>query len=485
MNFEEFQKYRFLAENLEPNQLTGEALQVRNWMEESGRIDEGFWGAVWGWLKTHFSPKANKITKLGNEFADELEKEIRAEYVDSKSLTATMRRNYGGGLSSEIREKMLIAAGDDEDYRKLVELIITEKTYGAKKNVLEELSAKDPEWASSQEGKEITKHIATKHADSVLATSKQYRSLPGANYKSNEAIVNKLQKHFIHERKFREVFKYKDDSEELAKSIAIYLTHASSKGHEISKTKTDAIEIADEFLKIVLDESAKIANELGKDKHDVIDLVKQCMIDFLKKPNPEQLSKAIPTLKEYVSDADDSENTKDKDEVEDGDENSIEDLVTTDNTDVFLSNDSVKQGIKNAEEKADNDSPKEVEKVVDRSVEKFYEANIDEYTKKINAKVEEFNKAPDEKKNFSLNKEGKLDPVTPEIVAKLGKEFSYIYGKIIPYYKGFYGDRSAKSVIADHLFVIYATKKDPDGNLTTEDIDAIVKAIEKNINNKP
>jgi len=144
MNIDEFNKYKRIVESSTFEMLDGneEAMRVYNWMEESGRIDEGFFGAIWSWLKRNFSPRARRIYRLADDFGIELKKEMEAEFgrkADSKDMAAQMRSSWAGRISGDIQEKMQIEAGEDDDYRELVRLLINKKTLEGKREMLKYL----------------------------------------------------------------------------------------------------------------------------------------------------------------------------------------------------------------------------------------------------------------------------------------------------------------------------------------------------------
>ena len=151
MRLENFRKYKKLIESGEADMSDPTTIKVYEWMTayDLVPINEGLWGAIWGWLKRNFTPTASKIHKLADEFAQELEEEYRAEFEKqsgSKDLASKLRTSYGGRLSQDIEEKMRLAAGDDSDYQELVRTLVTKKTYEVKSRLLDEYQEKlEPE----------------------------------------------------------------------------------------------------------------------------------------------------------------------------------------------------------------------------------------------------------------------------------------------------------------------------------------------------
>ena len=150
MKFEEFDLYKKIVEsgNEAMFEKYPEALKVKAWMEESGRIDEGILSGVWSWIKKNFSIKARKIHSLAEEYAKELLEEGRAEFAktkEPKDLLAKYRAGNYNRLSRDIEERMDVIAADDEDYRELVRTLVNKKNLEIKKSLIRELKGKyDP-----------------------------------------------------------------------------------------------------------------------------------------------------------------------------------------------------------------------------------------------------------------------------------------------------------------------------------------------------
>lgn len=145
MKIEEFKKYKRLIES-NSTLNTDESKKVYEWMEETGRIDEGLFSGIWSWLKRNFSPTSIELHKLANEFEKEIKKEMEAEFSRKGNYhdkAAQMRASWAGRISGDIEKKMYLIADEDPDYRELVDYLINKKTYSAKKQMLKYLDTAD------------------------------------------------------------------------------------------------------------------------------------------------------------------------------------------------------------------------------------------------------------------------------------------------------------------------------------------------------
>jgi hypothetical protein len=142
MKIEEFAKYKKLIDS-------GETLdddrfyQVYEWMENSGRIDEGLWRSVVSWFKRNLSPKSRRLYKLANEYENELKSEIQAEWssiTDRKDFYARVKKLSGMRMSRDLEHRMDILAEDDPDYRELVRILVNKKRLAAKRFMTEKFN---------------------------------------------------------------------------------------------------------------------------------------------------------------------------------------------------------------------------------------------------------------------------------------------------------------------------------------------------------
>jgi hypothetical protein len=492
MNIDEFNKYKRIVESSSPELLDGndEAMRVYTWMEESGRIDEGFFGAIWSWLKRNFSPRARRIYRLADDFGRELKKEMEAEFgrkADSKDMAAQMRSSWAGRISGDIQEKMEIEAGEDDDYRELVRLLINKKTLEGKREML-------------------------KYLDKGLART--IRNEVTADQKSNDKSISDLEKKFtMNEKKeledirkhlLSEVDKYKPilsvafkDNSSLVKFSDAFSSWvlALSKVPK-AKIKFD-IKSVDSTLRDVIrfteSESKRIAGGYGV--NSAITAILNGFIKNFSLPDPMELSKMKSVVSDYAKDQ--LEKTKAKpddssDDSSDDDTENVKDDLTTPVTAKIISDDEVDTAINTAKKSTGEPKPTNediVGTVNDYLESKVLTANLQHYTDVLNKKIERFNKSSDADKttaiknySYTLEKGNILPLASTSDVKNLLKNFMQIVGEIVPYYlkKGDDEDRKyLTTVIMLFIFEIYAVKKDISGSIDATEATKIVQNIIK------
>jgi hypothetical protein len=492
MNIDEFNKYKRIVESSSFEMLDGneQAMKVYNWMEETGRIDEGFFGAIWSWLKRNFSPRARRIYRLADEFGRELKKEMEAEFgrkADSKDMAAQMRSSWAGRISGDIQEKMQIEAGEDDDYRELVRLLINKKTLEGKKEMLKYLD----KGLAKTVGVELKKE--QQENDKAL---KEQQSKFTANERKE---LEDIRKHLA-----TEVDKYRTtlsiafrDNSSLGKFIeafsswmlALSLLPKSKVKFDINSVDLNLRDV----IRFTESESKRIAG--GHGVNAAISAILNGFIKHFSLPgDPMELSKIKSMVSEYAKDQLESKKDKSKDSDNDDEEDTsgVKDDLTTDATDTILSDKQVDSGIDIAKKSTDKSKPSDediISEVNDYLSTKVLGTNLQHYTDILNRKIVKFNKLPDADRaslvkdhSYKLEKGNILNPVSNNDVKNLLKNFIQIVGEIVPYYfkKGDEDDRKYLStVIMLYIFEIYAVKKDTTGSIDSVDSARIVKNIKE------
>ena len=492
MNIDEFSKYKRIVESSSFNVLDAneETMKVYNWMEESGRIDEGFFGAIWSWLKRNFSPRARRIYRLADDFGRELKKEMEAEFgrkADSKDMAAQMRSSWAGRISGDIQEKMQIEAGEDDDYRELVRLLINKKTLEGKREMLKYLDkglAKTVKVELNKEQQENDKAL------------KEQESKFTANERKELEDIRKHLASEVDKYKTTLSIAFKDNS-----SLGKFVDAFSSWMLALSKLPKSRVKFdinsVDSNLRDVIrfteSESKRIAGGYG-----VNAAISALLTGFIKHfslpGDPIELSKIKSMVSEYAKDQLESSKNKGKESTDSDEENtsSVKDDLTTNATDTILTDTQVDSGIDIAKKSTDKSNPSDediISEVNDYLQTRVLGTNIQHYTSILNKKIEKFNKlSPVDKTaivkdhDYKLEKGDVLTAVTASDVKNLLKNFIQIVGEIVPYYfkKGDEEDRKYLStVIMLYIFEIYAVKKDDSGSISSAESAKIVKNIKE------
>jgi len=491
MNIDEFNKYKRIVESSSPEMLDGneEAMKVYTWMEESGRIDEGFFGAIWSWLKRNFSPRARRIYKLADEFGRELKKEMEAEFgrkADSKDMAAQMRSSWAGRISGDIQEKMEIEAGDDDDYRELVRLLVNKKTLEGKKEMLKYLD------------KGLARTIRNEVTADQKANEKGIADLEKKFTVNEKKELEDMRKHLLSEvDKYKTILSvaFKDNSSLIKFSDAFSSWVLALSKVPRTKIKFD-INSVDSNLRDVIrfteTESKRIAGGYGVNA--AITAILNGFIKNFSAPDPMELSKIKSIVSDYAKDQLEKTKTKTDDSPDESgdDTEEVKDDLTTSITSKILSDDEVDTAINTAKKSTGESKPTNedvIDAVNDYLESKVLTANLQHYTDLLNKKIEKFNKSSDADKtsaiknySYSLEKGNVLPLASTANVKSLLKNFMQIVGEIVPYYlkKGDDEDRKyLTTVVMLFIFEIYAVKKDSAGSIDNAEATKIVQNIIK------
>lgn len=487
MKLEEFKKYKKIVESRSPESIQNfpEAERIHQWMEETGRIDEGFFGSIWSWLKKNFSITGVRLHKLVNEYEKELYAETKAEWskiTDKSDLASRFRAGTYAKLSRDIESRMEILAGDDEDYRELVRTLINKKNLLVKKSLISAFTGVlDPE---------DVKDITRKNDDDLKkADREEDAAWEKAFAKDKDILVPKIEflqkKISSNPRMFAEIHVASSvERQDFAKVIVAYAHKLSEVNKSFSFDEKNVYDITKKYISLVKEISKRL--EGGDTSYDdVIDIVRSVLDRQLKSSKPEMIDK----LKEIIwkeADKKIKDKSSGKEETDDTDTD-IEDEVTTDYTDDIIDDEEVKTGVDDAtEETGEKDSETDtVVKEIESFVSSYFEDNLTRFTSSLNSKIDDFNNKDDKERklimgkfDYDLDTDNKLKKTTSPEVKVLMKNFIEIAGAIVPYYqKKEEAPEVATKTALRFMFEIYAVKKDPAGKLKQNDIDSIVDNI--------
>jgi hypothetical protein len=481
MKIEEFKKYRKIAESLNEETLEKfpEAKKIREWLEHTDRIDEGLFGSIWGWLKKHFSITARKLINLANEYEKELMAETIAEWKkhsDKDDLASKFRAGSYARLSRDIEEKMEIVAKDDPEYRELVRALINEKNLLVKRAVIRQFTGVlDPSIVRrvNSENDRDLKNANAKTEDVfnnlTLEGKKKYKTI--CDFLAQKIVQNNKQ--------YAEIKIVSSDSkQEFIKIIASYVNSLSEKYSDIKFDTKSALKIANQFIETVKEISKKLeSKDVSLD--DAIEEVKSILYTHLTSSKLVQIDKIKNDVFKQAQSKLESSGI-DKDTIHD-----VEDEVTTQNTDVVMTNDEIEDSIIDAAEDTEEENPtvEDIVKEIEDSSTEYFNKNLKTYTLDLNTKIKEFNKLSEEERNnfnYLLNDKNELEIATEKDVKVLFNNLVTVAGAVVPYFNLKKGKR-AKSFyyVLDYLFQIYACKKDPQGKLSTDVIDDIIENIKR------
>jgi hypothetical protein len=497
MKFEEFKKYKMMAEseNTELLRQYPEAERVYQWMEETGRIDEGFWASIWSWLKRNLSPTARKLNNLADEYEKELEAEYQALYgkfKNSKDLDAKFRTSFAGRIAEDIDEKMDIVAGEDEDYRELKRNLINKKNLKVKKKLINELMGKmDPdELPGSGFPEALTKtEREEKDADKKLEASfsKVTTQNPDTAKQASEALRKKIKG----QRDFIEMGIDTDSKvQELIQKLFVYQNSLTELGKADFTVK--ALEITLKNFRDFVTAGAKklSSNKISYDK--AIELIRKSTEKRLMDNKPVVFSKM---QSEVFIEAEEAA----KKETEGTGTTGTGTGASTPETEVEkqstgpLTGDVLKpEEIKNAEEiivshVGEEATKEEIVKELDGAVKIYFNDNKKLFMSEVTKRVEEFNNLSDKDRatqqgnfEYELNTQKKLDLPTATTIESLYTNLLQVAGKIVPYYNLEKGKRSkAFYFVLDFMFEIYAIKKNDTGSLSDADIETLAENIKE------
>jgi hypothetical protein len=494
MKFEEFKKYKKIAESQSNESFESfpDAAKIYAWMEETGRIDEGFFSAIWNWLKRNLSPTARKIHNLADQYEKELTAEIQAEYgklKNSKDLEAKFRRSFAGRIAEDIEDKMYLIASDDDVYRELVRTLVNKKKLKVKKAMLEEFSGKmDPE--------DVDDIRSDVDRDSKTASEDYEKSLKGAMSKNPDVFKEATE---VLRKKITGASAYialgYDNSEKVQRIVGILLTYQNQLAEQKKADfTTKAIE---KTLKSFLDFVMAGARKLEKGK-----VTKEMAIKFIVKATEEMMlddkpvvfskmesqvyKKAEEKAKEAVAK---EEAVKPKEEKGSPaeEEDKAKEEVTTEYTPDILKDDEVEKTVHFAAEETDDATEEEIVKEINDGVKEYYTDNGKTLLEDLNKKIEEFNNQEEKDRikqmgsfEYSLNYKHLLDKADMRDMEVLYKNLIYMAGSIVPYFNFKKGKRTrAFYLTLSYIFEIYAVKKDPTGKLSPSDAEAISANIKE------
>lgn len=490
MEIEKFIEYKKLIES-DGLIINDEAAKIHAWMEETGRIDEGFLGRIWKWLKRNFSPIARKLYRLADEFEQELLAELRAEWgnIEGKSLVDKFRRGSWMKLSNDIEDRMEIIAKDDTDYRELVRILINKKKLKVRKQLISELGGQiDPE-SKRRFLREIDDDLTELSKEEKEHLKKQ--ALKKVSPKEYEKLTTDLKSNIKSNSKFRRFFA-PDEISDFVSMIVLYVINLSDVDSKIPVKNETSIKISQKYLNAF----EEIIDRIKSDKiseEDIAKIVKKMFqrllrtkpaisFDKIKTEAGKLSQKKVKELEEgQEDDSDEDEDVKISDEeLEDNN-------VVTPNTEE-VSDVNVEDTVKDAAEKTGEKKPttEDVVEEIESTIKKFFENSFTSIFSKLQDEVKSFNALSKEEKldinhyEYNLDKDGNLQMPTEDNVRTLFKDFVKIAGKIVPYYE--IESKSAKMAsitVAGCIFQIYAYKKDVDGKMSEKTIEKIVNAIKE------
>lgn len=495
MKFEEFKKYKKIAESQDTKILESfpDAVKVYAWMEETGRIDEGFWIAIWNWLKRNLSPTARKLHNLANEYETELAAEIQAEYgklKNSKDLDAKFRRSFAGRIADDIEDKMTLIAEDDEVYRELVRTLINKKKLKVKKAMLKEFTGRmDPD-----DVEELNSEID----NDTKKNNEEYEKALKGTMSENPVVFKEATE--VLRKKITGVSTYValgyDNSAKVQRIVGIILTYQnglSKQGKGDFTTK--AIEkTLKNFLDFIMAgakklEKGKVTREMAI-KYTVEATEEMMMQDkpvVFSKMESQVYKKAEVKAQEAVKKAEPTKSPEIGTEEEE--EDKAKEKVTTAYTEEILSKSEVDTIIHTASTDTSKDTPTEEDIIreINAGAKEYYEDNGQFLLDELTMKVDEFN-AQDAKERasqrgkfeYTLNSRGLLDKPTIKDMESIYKNLVYMAGSIVPYFNFQKGKRSqAFFLTLNYIFEIYAVQKTSDGKLTKSDTEAILANIKE------
>ena len=486
MKFEEFKKYKKIAESKDP-QLLGnfpDAAKIYQWMEDNDRIDEGFWGAVWSWLKRNFSITARRLHSLADEYEQELTAEIQAEYgklKDAKDLNSKFRRSFAGRIAEDIEDKMELIAADDDDYRELVRTLINKKKLKVKKKMLQEFSGRmDPEDVGEIDG-EIDGDL--RNADSAYerAIKKISRDKQEIFREASKELSTKISSE---KSKYNEIgYDTTEKVQKLVQLIIYYQNALSEQGKEDLTTKSIQKTLAN-FYKFVIEGAKKLERGSIKKDEAVAAIIKATEY-YLKSEKPQPLEKLGAAVFKMAEDDVKGKGTPAPVPAPVIDK--VEDEVTTEVTPVVMTDKDVDKTITTAASDTGEDKPKveDIVKEIEDSVKTYFDTELPALREELSTKVDAFNSMKVEDREKKMEEFGyknvagdKIPDPTVEDMKSLFSDLTKVAGAVVPYFGIEKGKRSkAFYLIINFMFEIFAIKKNTTGTLTSADIDLIAKSI--------
>lgn len=488
MKIEEFKKYKRLAESQDFEDITSPDVQdVYRWMEESGRLDEGFFSSIWQWMKRNFSITSRRLHSLADDYENELREELRAEWKKTKNpkdLASKFRAGTYNRLSRDIAERMEIIAEDDETYRTLARVLVNKKDLKVKKEILKELSGMiDPEEFNEALG-DIQKDVNRRYSEAEKEYDKVNKTLLVNERKKIDDIVKFMRKKLNDDKSlFRSIGVSSDaDQMEFIKLMYMYVNALSSKVSDVDFDSKNVYANAKEYLDFVREMSKKLENS-GMSSEEAVKKVRQTLDKHLK-----EIKNVLPIgrLKTIVS--------KELSNVA-SQEIDTENDVTSDHTEDLINQDQVDTALDNAEQETGKENPTnlDIRKEIAAEImgKMFSDDNIDTYVVSLNKRIDNFNsldrvKRKTEMKEYEYQLDNKfmLEPATRKNVEKLIHVYIELVGEILPYYQRTEDSISIAATTAKRfMFEIYAMKKDVDGQgfskLKDEEKTKLIKNIKE------
>ena len=483
MNFSEFKKYKHIVESRSSLQSFPEAEKIHRWMEETGRLDEksGFWGSIWGWIKKNFSSKGISLHKLADEYEKELIEETRAEYdtLAAPTIASKIRKSSYSKLSRDIEERMNIVAEDDEDYRELARELVNQKDIKVKKMMLNLYASKlDPSEVSSIRSYFDKEEEAAKGKVDKL-TSKLSKPIQELIKDNADFLKRKIGENKAFYAQI--LITSGDQSLELGKNLAIYLTKLSSSDKRIKLDNKTILSYSREFVESVLEISKKLVSK-HISKEDAIKAVKSAVYEVILEEKPVSFDK-VKNLAFSIA-----KKSLEKDDVDDDVKDDVKDEVVTDHTSAIVPEPVVDFAIKDASTGKKHPTAEDIIEEIKDGASKTFTSNVPTYVRSINNIVEKFNNKDDVarkrlvgKYHYEVDANDNLSKATDVVVKALIKDFVKIVGVIVPYYIAHpdkkHDPKEAKTAVVQFMFEIYAVKKDPKGELYKKDIEKIIENI--------
>jgi len=493
MKFEEFKKYKKIAESRDPKLLGSypEAAKIYQWMEDNERIDEGFWGAIWSWLKRNFSPTAMKLHKLADEYEKELTAEIQAEYgklKNAKDLNSKFRRSFAGRIADDIEDKMELIASDDDDYRELVRTLVNKKKLKVKKKMLVEFSNKmDPEDVEELENdtdSEIRSADAAYNSAIKKISRDKQEIFREATSKLNSKISSDKSKYGALG------FTTTEKVQELIKIIIYYQNALADTGKDDFTIKAMEKTLA-AFLKFVTEGSKKLEGPKVS-KNEATAAIVKATLSLMKAEKPQPIEKLGAQVYKKAEDSvkgKKSASTEKDDEAEPATVGSVKDEVTTPETTEIITKVEVEKTIRKAEDETEKSEPTtdDVIKEIEDSVKTYFENEKDTFKEELSDKVKAFNKLSDSERmkiakeyNYFLGSDNKLTLPKDSDMIILFKNLIEVAGMIVPYFNLQKGKRSrAFYLTTSYMFEIYGVRKNIAGEVDPADIAKIVNNIKE------
>lgn len=464
MKFDEFKKYKLLIESdiIDFND-DEEIMRVYQWMQETGRIDEGFWGSIWGWLKKTFSITSRRLYKLADQYEQQLMEETRAEFgkaKDNKDIKSKIQAGYYSRMSTDIEERMDIIAGDDEDYRELVRVLINKKKLKVKKAMLSEFKdVFDDENELSTVTNKYDREDDKLNAELRNTENKLRQKLP--DFKS---LADTLNQDIQGDPYLNKIL----DRDQRAKFISSVISYVNQLSEKDSKTEVNSKTLKNVALKCA-DLIRKVNEKIEKSDIDtIVTELEKLLIG--KNKSFDNISKELFHIIDNIETEEYSDDIAPDaaEEVLDKDAKEIKEIP-------------VDTGKKNP-------TIEDKENVIKEAARKYFKNkdNFELILQWMNDNIDEFNDQDEEtRKKYDhlpiINSENKIDPVDPEDVKKLAEEFVHIVGYIVPYYITGYSQKKsihrANQTVAQSLFYVYLFKEDMDKKIDDSNMEYVINHI--------